>query len=67
MTLNSELRQISKRYATALFKLSVDNKSLDKVVKCVSSLQKTLKSSDKLSSVIKSPALKIDLYGGNFK
>ncbi|MDG1153263.1 MAG: ATP synthase F1 subunit delta [Alphaproteobacteria bacterium] len=60
MTLNSELRQVSKRYATALFKLSVDNKSLDKVVKCVSSLQKVLNSSDKLSSVIKSPALKID-------
>ena len=60
MTLNSELRQISKRYAIALFKLSIDNKCLDKVVKCVSSLQKVLNNNNELCRVIKSPALKID-------
>ncbi|MDB2405051.1 ATP synthase F1 subunit delta [Alphaproteobacteria bacterium] len=60
MTLNSELRQISKRYATALFKLSVDNSSLDNVVQDVTSLQKVLNNNDELYRIIKSPALKIN-------
>ncbi|MGB1360802.1 MAG: ATP synthase F1 subunit delta [Alphaproteobacteria bacterium] len=60
MSLNSQTQQIAKRYATALFKLSMDNKNLDKVVADVDALTNAFSENEEFSRIIKSPALKID-------